>query len=72
MTKDEINNLTLEETFSQVDELMDKLSNDDIPLEESFSLYKEGMEMLSHCKSVIEKVEKKVTEIASLNEEVSE
>lgn len=72
MTKEEINKLTLEETFLQVDELMDKLSNDEIPLEESFTLYKEGMEMLNHCKSVIETVEKKVVELSGESEEATE
>lgn len=65
MIKDEdIKELTLEETFVKIDELMQKLSEEDVPLEESFEMYKDGMTMLNHCKQVIDKVEKKVIELS--------
>lgn len=65
MIKDEdIKELTLEETFVKIDELMQKLSEEDVPLEESFDMYKDGMTMLNHCKQVIDKVEKKVIELS--------
>lgn len=60
MDKKELEKLTLEETFENVDDIMEKLSQDDLPLEESFNLYKEGMELLKHCSGVIDKVEKQI------------
>jgi len=59
-----LNEMSLEETFDQIDELMDKLSKDDMPLEESFKLYKDGMEMLNHCRELIDGVEKKIIMIS--------
>ncbi len=56
--------MTLEETFEKIDEVMEKLSDDDMPLEESFGVYKEGMELLDKCKKIIEDVEKKVVELS--------
>lgn len=56
--------MTLEETFEKLDEVMEKLSDDNLQLEESFNLYKEGMGLLDKCKKVIEDVEKKVAELA--------
>lgn len=59
-TKDSMDNLSIEESFEQLDDIMEKLQDEDIKLEESFELYKKGMEMLAHCKEVIDDVEKKV------------
>ena len=57
--------LTLEEAFEQLDELIDKMEESDLPLEESFELYKKGVSLVEVCNKKIEKVEcdiKKVTE----------
>ncbi len=61
--------MTLEETFEKIDEVMEKLSDDEMPLEESFNVYKEGMELLDGCKKIIEDVEKKVEELSAASEE---
>lgn len=57
--------MTLEETFEGIDEIMEKLSDNDLPLEESINLYKKGMEMLGHCRGVIEEVEGKLVKLSS-------
>ena len=57
--------LTLEEAFEQLDELIDKMEESDLPLEESFALYKKGVSLVEVCNKKIEKVEcdiRKVTE----------
>lgn len=57
--------VTLEEAFEQLDELIDKMEESDLPLEESFKLYKQGVSLVEYCNKKIEKVEcdiKKVTE----------
>ncbi|MDO4529716.1 MAG: exodeoxyribonuclease VII small subunit, partial [Lachnospiraceae bacterium] len=56
---------TLEEAFEQLDELIDKMEESDLPLEESFQLYKKGVSLVEVCNKKIEKVEcdiRKVTE----------
>ncbi len=57
--------LTLEEAFEQLDELIEKMEDSELPLEESFELYKNGVSLVEVCNKKIEKVEcdiKKVTE----------
>lgn len=57
--------VTLEEAFEQLDELIEKMEESDLPLEESFKLYKQGVSLVEYCNKKIEKVEcdiKKVTE----------
>lgn len=51
---------SLEDNFARIDEIMDKLSKDDVSLEESFGLYKEGMELVKSCSEAIDKVEKEI------------
>lgn len=65
----DIKKLSLEETFEKIEDVMAALQDEDVALEESFTLYKEGMEMLSHCKEVIDTVEKKVIELSGDQEE---
>ena len=55
--------LTLEESFARLDELVEKLEDRDIPLEESFRIYKEGMDLLKKAGEKIDLVEKKMQQI---------
>ena len=57
--------LTLEEAFAELDQLIEKMENSSLPLEETFKLYKEGLSLVEFCSKKIEKVEcdiRKVTE----------
>ena len=61
--------MTLEETFEKIDEVMERLSDDELPLEESFAVYKEGMELLDKCQKIIDDVDSKVSELAAASDE---
>jgi len=52
--------MSLEEKFAKLEEVLEKLEQDDISLEESFAAYAGGMELLKQCNEEIDKVEKKV------------
>ena len=56
--------LTLEESFQRLDELIAKLEDREIPLEESFAVYKEGMDLLKSSREKIDTVEKKMLQIS--------
>lgn len=60
MDKKKLAKMSLEDTFSEIDDIMVKLSSDELPLEDSFSLYKDGMELINHCNNVIDDVEKQM------------
>ncbi len=55
--------LSLEESFEILEELVDRLEAEDITLEESFQVYQKGMEILKCCNDKIDRVEKKVLRI---------
>ena len=56
--KDE--DLTLEESFAKLEELLLVLENRETTLEESFKTYKEGMELVKICNEKLDTVEKKM------------
>lgn len=52
--------LTLEESFQKLEEIVSKMEQEDISLEDSFALYNEGMKVLKKCNDSIDTVEKKL------------
>lgn len=54
---------SLEENFARLEDMIDKLGNDDLPLEEAFHAYSEGMKLLKQCNDQIDCVEKQVMKL---------
>lgn len=52
--------MTLEESFARLDEMLEKMEDRELPLEESFRLYQQGMQLLARCNEKIDVVEKKI------------
>ena len=55
--------LSLEEAFDQIEEVISHLETEEITLEQSFQEYNRGMKLLQHCNATIDRVEKKVLQI---------
>lgn len=51
---------TLEDQFRSLEEVVNRLEQEEISLEESFQLYHRGMDLLKKCNDTIDTVEKKV------------
>lgn len=54
---------TLEETFAELDKIVERLESGELSLEASFGAYQKGMELLKECSKKVDLVEKKVLEI---------
>ncbi len=52
--------LTLEQSLAQLEELVDRLGEEECGLEKAFGLYQKGMELVLQCNNKIDKVEKQV------------
>lgn len=59
----ERDDLSLEEAFEQIGEVISHLETEEITLEQSFLEYNRGMKLLQHCNEKIDRVEKKVLQI---------
>ena len=51
---------TIEQTFAELDESMEKLESAETSLEESFACYEVGMKLVKACGEKIDKVEKQM------------
>ena len=67
MSKASEQEFTLEENFARLEELVNQLSDEDIPLEKAFMAYSQGMEVLKQCNEQIDRVEKKVLKLSEGN-----
>lgn len=61
--KERENEITLEEAFGQIEEVISRLEAEEITLEQSFQEYNKGMKLLQYCNETIDRVEKKVLQI---------
>lgn len=52
--------LTIEESFSKLEEILGKMEDDETGLEESFKLYEEGIGLVKKVSESIDKVEKRI------------
>lgn len=52
--------ITLEQAFGKLEEVIGRLEKEDISLEESFKIYKEGIGLIQTCNEKIDNVEKAV------------
>lgn len=59
MTNKKADEKTLEQVFSELEDVISKMEVED-SLEESFKLYHKGMDMLKVCSDKIDKVEKQM------------
>lgn len=50
----------LEELFSQVEAILERMEDNEISLEDSFLLYEQGIRKLRECNERIDRVEKKM------------
>ncbi|MDO5702294.1 MAG: exodeoxyribonuclease VII small subunit [Lachnospiraceae bacterium] len=56
--------LSVEQSFDRLDEMVKALESEDIPLEESFRLYQEGMKLLKSVGEKLDGYEKKMLMIS--------
>ena len=50
----------LEQSMTELEQVMEALNQPEISLEDSFALYKKGMDLLLECNQAIDKVEKEL------------
>lgn len=54
------NKRTLEETFAEIEDIIEQMEQPDVSLDESFKLYQKGVEGLKSCNELLDEVEKKM------------
>lgn len=62
-------NLTFEEAMKQLEDIVRRLEQGDVPLEESIDLYKKGMELSALCTAKLQDAEKQLFQYIDQDEE---
>ena len=60
--------LTIEESFAEIETILNKLESNEVTLEDSFLLYQSGMKQINHCNDLMNAVEQKVQMLNSNGE----
>ncbi|MEK3853207.1 exodeoxyribonuclease VII small subunit [Cytobacillus sp. FSL H8-0458] len=55
--------LSFEQAMEELEVIVEKLEEGDVPLEEAFNIYKKGMELSKLCHDKLKNVESQLTEI---------
>lgn len=58
------NNITLEEAMKKLEEITEKMQNDDLPVDEALKLFEEGTKLVSYCREKLDKASLKITELS--------
>lgn len=54
------NEKRLEDSFEELDSIINQLEDSDTSLDDSFKLYNQGVQLLKACNESIDKIEKKI------------
>ena len=66
--KDDLNKLKFEDAIGQLEQIVSKIETGDVSLETSLAQYEKGMALIKHCRSILQKAEKKIEKIAEEKE----
>lgn len=66
----EVKERSFEEAMSELEQVVEKLEQGDVPLEEAISMFQEGMLLSKLCHEKLEKVEKQMDQILHEDGEV--
>lgn len=61
--------LTYEQAYKRLEEIVEKLQNGSVPLEESMKLFEEGTKLANFCNSKLNAAEQKFTQLITENSE---
>ena len=63
MTVKDISNFSFERAMSELEDVVAKLENGQVPLEDSIKLYEIGNDLKKHCEQKLKEAEEKVAQI---------
>ncbi|MCU6761002.1 exodeoxyribonuclease VII small subunit [uncultured Roseburia sp.] len=70
MSEKEHQEISLEEMFHQLDEMIEQMEQDQLPLDQAFAMYESGLKKLKQCNEKLDIIEKKMLELNQNGETV--
>lgn len=72
MTKNEkktdISNMSFEQAIKELTGIVEQIEQGEIPLERSLQQYERGMALIGHCRTILQKAEKRIEKISKEQE----
>jgi len=62
--KNDIGKLSFEQAIKELTSIVEKIEQGEIPLENSLQQYERGMALIAHCRTVLQKAEKRIEKIS--------
>ena len=62
--KDDISELSFEESIKELTNIVGKIEQGQIPLQDSLEQYEKGMALIKQCRTILEKAEKRIEKIS--------
>jgi exodeoxyribonuclease VII small subunit len=62
--KDDISQLSFEESIKELTDIVGKIEQGQIPLQDSLEQYEKGMALIKQCRTILEKAEKRIEKIS--------
>ncbi len=61
--KDDVGELSFEESIKELTNIVGKIEQGEIPLQDSLEQYEKGMTLIKHCRDILQKAEKQIEKI---------
>ncbi len=61
--QNDINNLSFEGAIKELTNIVGKIEQGQIPLQDSLTQYEKGMALIKHCRTILQKAEKRIEKI---------
>jgi exodeoxyribonuclease VII small subunit len=65
--KNNIGDLSFEESIKELTDIVGRIEQGDIPLQESLEQYEKGMALIKQCRTILQKAEKRIEKISELD-----
>jgi exodeoxyribonuclease VII small subunit len=62
--KSDIEKLSFEEAIKELTGIVGKIEQGQIPLQDSLEQYEKGMALIKHCRTILQKAEKRIEKIS--------
>lgn len=62
--KDDVGGLSFEESIKELTNIVGKIEQGQIPLQDSLQQYERGMALIKHCRTILNKAEKRIEKIS--------
>ena len=67
--KDDLGKLDFEEAIKQLTGIVSQIEQGQIPLQDSLEQYEKGMGLIDHCKTILQKAEKRIEKISEKSQD---